>query len=191
MVAVFLLRPPEGNQYCKIQNLPANAKSLQRLARGESTQGVHMDSHEFRMAAVAKGIQVPDVISNAFGFLMISEKLKALLDEHVTGAIVEYTPFKLLNHKNRVAADPCFIANPIGTVDCADRSQSEGVETAMHPGELFSPRRITLVDSKVPTDRNLFRTSLVPAGVWVTKSLHDVLESAKLTARFVGSGDAI
>ena len=191
MAAVFMLGPPPGNQFCKIFNLPANPKNMQRLARGESTQGMRLEADEFRMAAAAKGILVPDVIANAFGYLMISEKLKTIFEAHVKGATVESTPFRLLNHKGRVAADPCFIANPIGTVDCADKAQSEGVETALHPGELFVARRITIVDSKMPADQNLFRASLFPAGVWITKDLRDAMEAAKVTARFVGSGDAI
>ena len=37
----------------------------------------------------------------------------------------------------------------------------------------------------------MFRASLVPASVWVTKNLRDALEAAKVTARFVGSEEAI
>jgi hypothetical protein len=154
-------------------------------------EGLYKQPVSFRMTSKEPGIQVPDVIRNAVSYLMVSESMKELLEANSKGATVEYLPFVLLNHKKRVAAERCFIVNVIDTVDCGDRANSEGPETPVHPGELFMPSRLAILEKKIPEDVNLFRSALFPAGIWVRDDLRTIIEAAKMRVRFIASGEEI
>ncbi|MCY1074003.1 hypothetical protein OV287_05850 [Archangium sp. miwbw1] len=65
------------------------------------------------------GLNVPDLVSNTLGVEIVSSKLKDLLEKE-SGARAEYVPLRILNHKRRVAAKGCFIANVLEAQDCVD-----------------------------------------------------------------------
>jgi len=129
MASFFRLSHPTDKRYCAIFERPDDMPKGVRPTRGRSMEGCYTGPVSFRMSPKEVGIQVPDVIRNAVGYLMVSERMRELLEKHVEGAVVEYLPFVLLNHKKRVAADPCYIVNVIGTIDCGDRANCEGPET--------------------------------------------------------------
>lgn len=191
MLDCALLLPPDDDRYCVIHQQPGNLKNMALPSRGKSIVGLADDVRDYQMSKEAKGLQVADVIRNTFGYLMASERMKKAFESHVRGAQIEYLPFRLLNHKGRMAADPCFIVNVLGTVDCADKSLSRGVETAVYKGEFFIARRLVLVESRVPKDANVFRTSLFPPGIWVGGALRSAMEKQGMAARFVASGEDI
>src|SRR5688572_20322221 len=134
MTNFSLLCPPDDPRWCQILKMPGGVKDMLLPSRGKSMDGRY-EPREFRMADAAKGLAVPDAITNAFNFLMASEALKTVLERHVAGAQVEYLPFRLLDHKGRVAVERGYIVNVLGTVDCLDKERSRGVETAIYPGE--------------------------------------------------------
>lgn len=192
MSAFFMLAPPPltQRQYCVLQDVPKDVRNMDLPARGDSIKGKLTEVRDYKMSAAAKGIQVADIIANAYTLLMVTEKLKDLLEAHAQGAQIEYLAFRLLNHKMRVAADPCYIVNVLGRIDCADPAKSEGVEDPEY-GEYFIARKLTLIDAKVPKDRNIFRTKLFPPGIWVREDLKKVLEKNKVVCRFIASGEDI
>jgi hypothetical protein len=186
-----LLRPPLEDWYCGLYELPGSIKNSVLPSRGESIVGLFDDVRDYRMSKQVRGIQVPDVIENTFSFLMVSERMKKLIETNAIGARIEYVRFRLINHKGRVAADPCFIVNVLGTIDCADRSKSVGVETAIYKGEYSIARKLLLVDGRLPKDSNIFRTALFPSGVWVRSDLRKAMEQLQPKVRFVASGEEI
>ncbi len=191
MTAFSLLRPPDDDRYCELHDLPGSIKNSVLPSRGKSVVGLFDDLRDYRMSKEAPGIQVADVIRNTFGFLMVTDRLKKVIEKHARGARIEYVRCRLLNHKGRLAGDPCFIVNVLGTVACADKSKSEGVETAIYPGEYVIARNLVLVHGRLPRDANIIRTSLFPAGVWVGDDLRSAMEHQGATARFVASGEEI
>ena len=190
MSTFSLLSPPADPKYCALLEIAKDTSYMELPARGESIAGKLTDVRDYRMSASAPGLQIADVIKNAYGFLMVTEKLKTLIEGHAKGATIEYLAFRLLNHKNRVAADPCFIVNVLGRIDCADKAQSKGVEDAEY-GEYYIARKISLIDAKLPPHQNIMRTTLFPGGVWVRDDLRKILEDHGVQARFVASGERI
>lgn len=70
------------------------------------------------------GIKIPDYVENRFDFLIISQKLKEVLEEK-SAALFEFFPVNILDKKGRSIGKPYFIANLLDTVDCVDMDASE------------------------------------------------------------------
>jgi hypothetical protein len=186
-----LLCPLKDGRYCHLLKMPGDMKNMALPSRGKPMGALYADARDFRMSESSGGMQVPDVITNAFNYLMVTEKLKLQIEASAKGAKIEYLPFRVINHKGRVAAESCFIVNVLGTIDCADKSASEGLETAIYKGEYTIADRITLIDGKIPKSTNIFRTSLFPPGVWLSADLRKTLEGQGVKARFVAAGENI
>jgi len=66
-----------------------------------------------------KGMQTPDLLANTDSLLVVSERLKNVIQKY-TQEHAEYLPVSIINHKGRIASDSYFIVNPIGTYACYD-----------------------------------------------------------------------
>jgi len=186
-----LLLPPDDDRFCALHQQPGSLKNMALPSRGRSVVGLADDLRDYAMSKEAKGLQVADVIRNTFGYLMVTERMKELFEVHGHGGQIEYVRFRVLNHKGRLAADPCFIVNVLGTVDCADRASSKGLETPVYKGELFMADRLVLVESRIPKGVNAFRASLYPRGIWVAGELKRQIAEQGMAARLVASGEDI
>jgi hypothetical protein len=185
-----IFQPPVGDQYCAITKVPEDMPNPARPAHGTAMEATYPGPIDFSMSALVKGIKIPDVINNAFGYLMVSEKVQAILAAEA-GAAIEFLPFRLLNHKGRVAAERCFIANVLGAVDCGDMSKSQGTPFPKKPDVFFDAKRLAIFEDKVPAEAKIFRTKLYTAVTFVREDLRTALEKAKLTCRFVNPGDPL
>lgn len=146
------------------------------------------DGYKFSMSKDMPGIRVPDIINNALGYLMISAKLKELLEKLGT-AEIEYLRFTLLNHKRRVASNQCFIANLVGTVDCVDRERTVGDLSALNPGQFSRIKNLFLQKDKIDPALNLFRIAALPKVIVIREDLKKELEGQGITgARYVELG---
>jgi len=102
------------------------------------------------------GMQLTDSIPNTLNLLIVSEKLKGVLEEK-SGAEIEFLPVHLRNHKGRLVAEPYFIANPLGTVECVDRERSQFRTSSIRPDQVFRFFRLAVDTAKIPPDARLFR----------------------------------
>ena len=124
---------------------------------------------------------MPDVIRNAVRYLMISGRVKSLLEEHAT-AEIEFLRFTLLDHQGQVASDDCYLANVLGTVDCVDMERSEGTVGETRKGVRFERlTRLHLRDEAVDPQRNIFRITPMPAVIVVREDLKAALEDVQIT----------
>lgn len=182
----------EGNpKYCAIYDLPDDLKDPAGPAEGERVGSDHVDGQEFRMAKEVKGIQVPDVIDNALGYLMVGERMRDLLKAHAT-AEIEFLRFKLLNHKGRVASDRCYIINVLGTVDCVDLDRTEGTPHAILEGQLGRITRLFLDEKRIPKELNLFRISSRPRVLIIRDDLKKAVEKEGITGvGYLELGEAV
>lgn len=160
------------------------------------TEGVRVGSRypsgiRFQMAPEVSGLQVTDVLRNALGYLMITARLRSLLERHAT-AEIEFLPFTLLNHKGRVAARECYIANVLGTEDCVDTDRTEGSRSEISPGEMLRITRLHLQPDRINPERNLFRIASQPRTLIVREDLRQVLEAEGVTGvRFLALGEPV
>ncbi len=102
---------------------------------------------------------------------------------------LQYLPVAIHNHKGRVAAEDCYIANVFKAVDCVDRSQSELTESALKPGQLSILKRLQLDRERIPPDARLFRLKDMPALLIVRGDLRARLEEAGIAPQLAGAGN--
>ncbi|ATB34081.1 hypothetical protein MEBOL_007582 [Melittangium boletus DSM 14713] len=146
--------------------------------------GVRLD-----MAKRHRGLVVPDVIPNTILQYMVTGRLKTLLEKEA-GVEIEFLPFMLYNHKGRVAAQDCFIANVIGTQDCADMTRTRGEKSIVSPGQFEALFLLYLTPDKIPADAKLFRPSVMPRLLIIRDDLRATLERSEITGiRYIAMGE--
>jgi hypothetical protein len=130
--------PPSSPGQCAVSDEPEGMRTFARPACRDSLKGTYRDVLELHMSTIlnGRGLQVPDVIDNALGWLLVSERARAVVEAGTSEAI-EYLTFRLINHKGRVAAERVWAVNVLGTVDCGDRARSEGMDSPFDEAELF------------------------------------------------------
>jgi hypothetical protein len=191
MATYFVLASAKAPEHCAIFDYLDPFEDIDLPAEGSRVGSRYPSGVRFQMAAEVAGLQVTDVLRNALGYLMISSKLKNLLEKHST-AEIEFLPFTLLNHKGRVAARECHIANVIGTVECVDLARTEGSPSEIDPGEMLRITRLHLLPERIVPARDLFRIASQPRTLLVREDLRQVLEAEGITgARFLALGEPV
>lgn len=188
MTVYWILKEPAGSEYCAIYGAP-EMRNFARPARGKSMGDTYSEV-DFKMTDQVRGLKVPDVINNALDYLMVSQPMKDLIEANVTSPI-EFLPFRLLNHKGRVAAERCYIVNVLGTIDCGDTARIEGTPNPMRPGVYFSVNRLFIDPDKVPADARMFRVTQVPALILIRDDLKQVFEAGKMKAGYGVLGEPL
>lgn len=103
-----------------------------------------------------RGIKLTDSIPNTLRLLIVSERLKGVLEEK-SGAEMEFLPVRLRNQRGRLVPDPYFIANPLGTLECVDTERSRFWRSEIRPDQVFTFYNLVLDEPKISPDTRLFR----------------------------------
>lgn len=129
-----------------------------QLGRGDpiasivEKQGV--DTIDFELDESRGGLDLPDLVGTNEGFLIYSKRMADALETEFSLGPHETFPARLINKKKRVHAEDYVVLNPLGQVDCLDRSRSDMDED----GELVRIfGKAVLASAAVPTDRDIFR----------------------------------
>ncbi|ATB51334.1 imm11 family protein [Corallococcus macrosporus] len=148
------LMPRENPDYCFIDKYPKELglKSY-KIAHGERLGPDYPANARVYMTDRYSGIQTPDLVENACGMLIVSKRVKEVLERTIM-ATVEYLPLTICNHKKRVASSDHFIVNPIGTVDCLNLKASDIV---YHEDKVVAVRDFVLDPAKLEHAPPLFR----------------------------------
>lgn len=103
----------------------------------------------------AGGLALPDCVANTQCLLLVSRSCA----DYMTGAFqlgkCEVLPVHLINEKQRVHARDYAMMNPIGAIDCLDRSRSELRMSS--DGEVLAVKKYVLNEGKIPRGLDLFR----------------------------------
>jgi hypothetical protein len=117
------------------------------------------------------GIKLTDSVPNTSALLVVSEKLRRVLEREATGAVIEYLPIRLRNQKGKVVAKPYFLANVIGSVRCVDVKKSDFEMNRISKDQVSHFRRLVLDERKIPTSAGIFRLAEKTALVLVRQDL--------------------
>jgi hypothetical protein len=131
------------------------------------------------------GVRLGTLIGNTHAYLLLAEAAKECVAEACPGVRIEYVPFTLYNHKNRVHSTDYFVVNPIGAVDCIHRQASD-IEYFVKPGspadgKILSIRRLVFDASKVATAPALFRIQGQPRAYVINQALADTFKAKQFT----------
>ncbi|WIG94990.1 DUF1629 domain-containing protein [Myxococcus sp. SDU36] len=148
------LMPREDQNFCFIDDKPEGIgiKSY-KLGKGLPLGSDYPPNARVFMTDRYKGIQVSDLIENACNLLIVSKRVKEVI-ERINKAPTEYLPLSIYNHKKRAASTDYFIINPLGTFDCLNLETSDIV---YHNDKVVDVRNFVLDPLKLENAPHLFR----------------------------------
>jgi hypothetical protein len=189
-----ILQAPSDESFCAITQTPPEFVNFARPARGKSMAGSYPATLDLAMSKLVHpaGLQVGDAVLNGLRYVIVSERLKEVLEARASGPI-EFLPFRLINHKGRPMPGLVYIVNVIGCLDCADpaRSQGEVSPFKRDNGAFMDCTRLALDERKVPPEATIFRTSLFTPAIFVRDDVRAAIEAKGMTVRFVTPGDPL
>jgi len=118
------------------------------------------------------GLELTSYIGNTDSMLVVSRSTLAIIQTQKVGEI-EAIPFKLLNHKGRVHSTDYVFANPLGSVDCLDQTNSKG--RRRDDGTLARIDLVVLTSAKLAGAPDLFRIKDMMARYVFSETLVKVL----------------
>jgi hypothetical protein len=138
------------------------------------------------------GLKFYEVVANTLGLYIVSQKTRALLEEHAE-APFEFIPARIMDRKNRPIPNPYFIANLIGRqVDCVDTGKSVMEEKVFRKGTYNNIKCLYLRHNEIDPNFKIFRLMQVPKVIAVREDLKDILEKNGVTGHlFYAEGDKI
>lgn len=177
----FILAARSHPDGCVLDNYPSSLKALWQATVGMPLGAAYPSPPpDFEMSRRLGGKVLFDCVENTLSYLIVSERIRGVLEAHATTAI-EYLPLRLLNHKKRYVSQAFYIANVLGQVDCADRARSRYVESSMRPGQFCDLTLLCLESARVDTKRNIFRLAQMPRVILVSEDLATALRDSQAT----------
>lgn len=158
-----------------------NVKDAHELKRGVSRSKGFPDDAFFRMDPKRpKAVKLPDNVFNLPRVMLVSSKLKEAIEE-AKPPKVEYLRVKILDHKERVAADDYFIVNPVDLVDCIDKEKSEVGWNKLEPDRIMGCAKLVIDESRIDKKLILLRPKHLSTIVLVRRSFAEQLQAAEVT----------
>ena len=109
------------------------------------------------------GKGLSDHLSTIQNTIFASPALAQVFRDLSPEGTVEFLPFRLLDHRERLITDEYVIINPIGTVDCLDMEASRLLRSKDDPSEVLAVNEAVLSKAKVASAPALFRIRESPA----------------------------
>jgi len=175
---------PAGG-YCTLEYLK-NVDDPHELKRGESRgQGFPSDACFHMDKSHPKEIKLPDNIYNLDRMIVVSQKLKELVDSKKS-PYTEFLPVTIINHKGRVASKDYFVVNPYRVEDCIALDQSD-IDWNPIDSELISACfELVINEKRIDQGLLLFRPKYIPTIVMVREDLANAVMDGDFTGiRFV------
>jgi hypothetical protein len=126
------------------------------------------------------GHMVADILPNFLLVLMVSGRMRALMEE-ADIKNVEYLRFSLLDKKRKPVGQDFYIAHLIGSVDCFDAERSKVRMSHIRPGQIADIYRLNLLLDKIPPEQKLFRLQQRPATFIIRSDFLQVLQAQGIT----------
>ncbi|MCY1074005.1 imm11 family protein [Archangium lansingense] len=190
MHSYFILDSASQEDDCLIDTAsPELSKLLWKLAKGVQVGEPYPPDQSVRMDKDHPGLNVPDLVSNTLRVRIVSNRLKDLLETE-SRARAEYVPLRILNHKRRVAAKDCFIANVLEAQDCVDMEHTKSEPSELWPDQIGALYKLYLDPARIDPHLKLFRLAKRPNTLIIRDDLRALLDGAGITGtRYVAMGE--
>jgi hypothetical protein len=130
------------------------------------------------------GIKLSSVLGNTVGYLIVNTTVKTIMQGLDLGN-VEILPFTLYDHKKRSLSKDYWIVNPVGTVDCVDRSASVIKLLDGDPKQIIAVKKFVLDSKKLATAPDLFRVPEEPQHYFVSQRIPMALQGKGITNFYI------
>ena len=176
----FIFHQVDIDENCGLFKLPEDTEKFSYPVFGKAFGDKLPEKLVFYMAPEFPGINIPDLVWNAFEYFIVSDKLKKILEVYLEKQQVEYIPCRIINHKGRVGADNYFVINIIGSVDCVDLKNTVA-SPGMRKGYISDIEKLNLFLDKIPRGMDIFRIKECPSIIIVSETLKKTLENNNIT----------
>ncbi|HEX5747390.1 MAG TPA: DUF1629 domain-containing protein [Archangium sp.] len=180
MSKYFIMTTRRHDDFTAIMAYPRAMTHIHKPSYGIRMGADYKAAYPFEMDPESTGLKIADVIHNTVGYLMVSARMKAFLEQH-TKAEIEFLRFTLMNHKGRVESDDCYIVNVIGAHDWLDMEKTEGQRHPLEQERFTRLKRLILHEDRIDPETNLFRVSAAPGLLLVREDLKAKIEAAGFT----------
>ena len=143
------------NGICRIRGVRGIEKSFQLAAGLSRSDGWPKDASCVMDPAFPKDVELADGLYGA-SLLVISGKVRRFLEEEGVNRI-EFLPVRIINHKERIASDDYFVANPLDVCDCIDEQQSQTERNPIAPESILGCEQLVLREAAIPAEYKIFR----------------------------------
>lgn len=148
---------------------------------GRRVGALYPTDARIRMTETRTGLRLSDLLGNTKNMLMVSSRLRKVIEEVCRDVEIEYLPFTIIDHRGRPFSSDYTIVNPIGTLDCLDHAASGTVWGKDDPTRIITVKEYVLDPRKVEMAPPLFRIAGDPTELVVTQVLADALKPHKFT----------
>jgi hypothetical protein len=161
----------------KLEKVPRKFELVEGVSRATAwpAEAVYLTNPDYR-----KDRGLPDNLMNTDRLVVVSTKLRAFLEGRGVSA-VEYLPVTILDHKAKELSRDYAIANPLDSLDCFDQERSVFQWSQSTPGLVQEVKKLAIDASKVPPERQVFRTKSFPDCVIVRRELAAAVDAAGFT----------
>ena len=125
------------------------------------------------------GLKLSSLLGNTESYLIVSSEVKKVFEQLCAGCEIEYLPFDLYDHRERLYSRDYFIINPIGALDCLDEKAS-GVKYG-EEGSVVDIAEFVLDPAKVQNAPALFRIDKKPSKYVVDERFVQAVEAQGFT----------
>jgi len=166
--------------YCVLS--PTRIKNVGTLHAGTAVPADFGQPIQYKMS-----VDFPDDIELGDNFevadqIIVSSRLRQALAQILPAPRTQFLPVKIINHKNRVAADDYAILHPHDVLDCIDIAASQVKWNALNPEKILGCERLVIAAEGVGADVQVFRPRHWGAKILIRESLANRL----LQQNFVG-----
>ncbi|OJH34180.1 imm11 family protein [Cystobacter ferrugineus] len=130
------------------------------------------------------GSKLTDSIPNTSALLVVSEKLRGILERETAKGTIEFLPVRLRTPRKKVLDAPYFIANVLGTVACMDAKKSDFTMDPISKDQVHRFRRLVLQEKKIPKDTKIFRLAERSRLILVRENLGQTILDEDCTGMF-------
>ena len=147
-----------------IRDLPDDG----RLAAGEAVGADFPADARIYLQLESPGLKLPSILGNTAGYLIVAAPVKQVLERFDLRSC-ELFPFSLFDHKQRCFSRDYWVVNPLGAVDCLDRSGSDIEYLEGDPSQIVAVDRFVLASKKLTGAPDLFRVPESPYHYFVSE----------------------
>ena len=141
--------------YAQIKKLPQELNdNLWKLHKGIACSDWFPEDITFELDPNS-GIKLADSIPNVLHFLIVSDKLKGILNE--ISSQFEFFPVNILNARGKKTSKPYFLANLVETKNYLDKEKSEYKMSNLDKSQVQYFKKLILDPGKIDKDISMFR----------------------------------
>jgi hypothetical protein len=148
---------------------------------GEPIKPFWPEEARLSLSKTSKGVKLRSFLGNEENMILVTKTLRDIVEELCPKADIEHLPFVLLDHRNRVLSKDYYLVNPIGGIECLDKTKSDIAYSSKEPKRVIGILKYVLDPKKVEKAPELFRIGEQSTDYVVSSVLLDEWKKIKAT----------